>query len=117
MTSVLRATPRYRRANAVDEAKVVVTGVGATHALQDCVVAGLHGQVDVFADRWQFRYGADDAVAHEHRMRCEEPDALEVGNVREGIQQVRQIGRVGQIGAIGVHCLAQQRHLLHSPIG
>ena len=67
-------------ADLVYQVDVVLAGIVAAHPGQNLIIAGLHREVDVFADFGELRHGFDDAAAHIIGVRGQEPDAVEAVN-------------------------------------
>ncbi len=108
------------RAQLADGALVLERRVAALHGRQDAVGAVLHGQVQVVDQLGHARIGVDQALAELLRVAGGEADALDAGELGDGLQQQREVGdlrRVAHPAAVGVHVLAQQRDLLQALVG
>ena len=74
-------------ADFVYQVDVVLAGIVAAHPGQYLIIAGLHREVDVFADLGQLRHRFDNAAAHIIGMGGQKPDTVQPVNGVQASQQ------------------------------
>ena len=87
----------------------------AVHGLQDPVVPGLEGEVELLGDLLMGRHRVEELVAGVPRMGGHEAEGEIPVQLRDLSEQVREVDLHAQILAVGVDVLAQEGEFLIAP--
>ncbi len=107
-----------RRAQAIDDAQIIVAGVTPVHGVENAVRSRLHRQMQLRHQFGQVAMRGDEAVVDVARMARGVAQALDAGNGRETLEQLRKrvSASVRSLAVIGIDVLADHRDLADAGI-